>query len=140
MELSKCFFFLLLISISCGEHEKNCIVDLNVSRSDTPSPDVVELVFEVSDPELFDKLVNGEFESIYVKSLREQNLKYLFPIPDQDILSEFRFRLYFETSYFYESNDLISVQIDKYLRSAEVIVVFFDKSEILFAVCQRGVK
>ncbi|WP_111671203.1 hypothetical protein [Algoriphagus litoralis] len=138
MIFSKFYFILFLFNISCTQYSKNCIVDFHFDRPDYPSPDVIELVIQVADEKLFKDIVNGEFRSIHIDKLTDQNLKYHFPIPKEDVLSNFQFRLYIETSYFHKKL-INSYELDKRLEellNTLEVVIFFKNEKVIIGSCE----
>ena len=126
-------FFLFIVS-SCTSLNDNCIISFNIDRSDTPSPDIVEVKIQISDSYVFNKVIEGDFKSFYITGLRNRNLKYLFPIQEEGILDEKTFLLYIETLELYNKNS--SIEIDNYFDSISVIVEFENSEKIFIKKCK----
>jgi hypothetical protein len=123
------FFFMAFLQ-SCLGNIDYCIEDISIKRYDTPNPDGVELTLHISNQELLEKVINGEFKMLKVNKLYGGNLKYLFPIRDEDIYDGSTFKLFFETSYFYSNKGEFKDMVDEYLENAEVLIIF-ENGEIL---------
>lgn len=113
-----------------------CIEDISIKRYDTPNPDGVELTFFISNKELLEKVKNGDFKLLKVSKLYDGNLKYLFPIREEDIYDGSTFKLFFETSYFYSNRGEFKDMVDEYLENAEVLIILDNGDILKFTKCK----
>lgn len=129
-------FYLMAFFQSCIGNINYCIEDISIKRYDTPNPDGVELTLFISNKELFEKVVNGDFKLLKVNNLYDGNLKYLFPIREEDVYDGSKIKLFFETSYFYSQNGEFKDLVDEYVKNAEVLVILHNGEILSFTNCK----
>jgi len=125
---------LFVLFIACNNKGQNCIVDIEVHRPNTPSPDNVKYILSIADGDLKNIIENGDFKGIYFPQISEER-NFNFKFPERMDVEGDNYIFLLETTRFRLSEEDFDSQVIKFKNEAKIII---DREEenIVFTVCE----